>query len=118
MRAGKIVKDAKALILGITFKENCPDIRNTRVIDIYQELQSYGMDVDVFDPWASPEEVKIEYSIDMLKGYNDYSKYSVIIFAVAHDQFLKIDLNTCIEMGIIIFDVKGIFEKNLVTARL
>ena len=101
LKSGKPVKDNKALMLGITFKENCPDIRNTRAIDIYHELKSYGMDVDIFDPWANPAEVKREYGIDILTEYPVTKSrspsvhlspiYGAIILAVSHNEFIDID---------------------------
>jgi UDP-N-acetyl-D-glucosamine/UDP-N-acetyl-D-galactosamine dehydrogenase len=112
------VKNAKALILGITFKENCPDIRNTRAIDIYHELTDYGMDVDVYDPWASDVEVKFEYEINILNKFPEGNGYNAIILAVAHNEFLEIDLKKYKDRGTIIFDVKGILEKNMVHSRL
>jgi len=118
LKAGKQVKNAKALMLGITFKENCPDIRNTRATDIYNELQSYGMEVDIFDPWADPKEVKHEYGIDILSNYPDESAYDTLILAVAHDKFKSIDVRVWKDKGAIIYDVKGIIANELVTARL
>ena len=124
LKAGKPVKNNKALMLGITFKENCPDIRNTRAIDIFNELKSYGMEVDIFDPWANPVEVKHEYGINILTQYPDTSplslvpQYGAIILAVAHNEFMEIDLKEHKKNGVIIFDVKGILDKDLVNARL
>jgi UDP-N-acetyl-D-glucosamine/UDP-N-acetyl-D-galactosamine dehydrogenase len=118
LKSGKPVKDNKALMLGITFKENCPDIRNTRAIDIYKELKSYGMEVDVFDPWANPEEVKDEYGISILNGYLAGTDYGAIILAVAHNEFMEINLKKHKENGTIVFDVKGILDKEIVNSRL
>lgn len=118
LKSGKPVKDNKALMLGITFKENCPDIRNTRAIDIYNELKSYGMDVDVFDPWANPEEVKHEYSIDILSEYPKNNNFGAIILAVAHNEFMEINLKEHKNNGAVVFDVKGILAKDIVNARL
>ena len=120
LKSGKPVKDNKALMLGITFKENCPDIRNTRAIDIYNELISYGMGVDIFDPLANPHEVKYTFGIDVLQNLNSdtSSKYGAIILAVAHDKFKDIDINSYKEYGSIIFDVKGVLKKEIVDARL
>src|SRR5690606_24222983 len=89
MRKDLKVLDAKVLLLGFTFKENCPDIRNTRIIDIYKELQAFDIAVEVYDPWANPEEVKHEYGIDMLPSDQapDCSAYSAIILGVAHKEF-------------------------------
>jgi len=118
IKKGKPVKDARALMLGITFKENCPDIRNTRAIDIYHELTDFGMTVDVYDPWASPSEVLHEYGIHTITQYPENDGYTAIILAVAHKQFLAIDLNAHKQTGTIIYDVKGILDKSLTHGRL
>jgi len=112
------VKNSKVLMLGITFKENCPDIRNTKATDIYHELTSYGINVDIFDPWASPGEVLHEYSLTITKQLKESVEYAAIILAVAHDEFLKIDLQAFKTRGAIIYDVKGILSRELVHARL
>ena len=112
------VKNSKVLMLGITFKENCPDIRNTKATDIYHELISYGIDVDIFDPWASPEEVKHEYGLTITQQLNQSVDYSAVILAVAHNEFMKIDLQAYKTRGAIIYDVKGILPRGLVHARL
>lgn len=118
IKSGMPVKGAKALMLGVTFKENCPDIRNTRAIDIYHELTDYGMTVDIYDPWASPEEVMHEYGITTTIDYPENDVYGAIILAVAHKQFLTIDLNAHKKKGAIIYDVKGILDKSLPHGRL
>lgn len=118
IKTGKPIKGAKALMLGITFKENCPDIRNTRTIDIYEELNSYGMDVDIYDPWASPKEVKNEYNLNILSNQPILNKYSAIILAVAHNEFRQIELTELRNNGVVIFDVKGIFPKEKINNRL
>ncbi|MEI6679437.1 MAG: nucleotide sugar dehydrogenase [Mariniphaga sp.] len=112
------VKNSKILMLGITFKENCPDIRNTKATDIYHELISYGIAVDVYDPWASPEEVKHEYGITIIKQLDESVNYGAVILAVAHNEFMKIDLQTFKSRGAILYDVKGILPRDLVHARL
>ena len=112
------VKNSKILMLGITFKENCPDIRNTKATDIYNELISYGILVDVYDPWASAEEVKREYGIAISSKINKSAEYGAVILAVAHEQFMEIDLQTFKDNGAIIYDVKGILPRNLIHARL
>ena len=109
------VKGAKILMLGITFKENCPDIRNTRAIDIYHELESYGVQIDVHDPWANSEEVKQEYGIELSGLGKDYS---AVILAVSHKEFLKLDFNTLKNTGAVLYDVKGVLSKELVDGRL
>ena len=113
------VKGAKALLLGFAFKENCPDVRNTRVIDIYQDLLEFGLDVTVYDPWVKKLEVKSEYGIQV---ENDISvirkKYSTVILAVSHSQFLELDINRLKEPKSILFDIKGFLPENLTDARL
>ena len=118
VKAGKPVKNAKALMLGITFKENCPDIRNTRATDIYHELKDFAMEVDIYDPWASKEHVKKEYNIDLVEEIGDMSDYSVVILAVAHDQFKDLDFDQIKSNGIVVYDVKSILPKDLVDGRL
>ncbi|MDF1548028.1 MAG: nucleotide sugar dehydrogenase [Bacteroidales bacterium] len=113
------VKNSNILILGITFKENCPDIRNSRVIDIINELKAYKLNIDVYDPWANAEEVKEEYNISLTKDIKaPNKKYDAIIAAVAHNQFLEIDLKTIKAEKSIIFDVKSFLPKEIVDGRL
>lgn len=114
---GKVINGAKALILGFAFKENCPDTRNTRVIDIYKELKSFSMEVDVYDPWANAKEVKAEYNIEMVEE-SQSKHYDVVILAVAHQQFLDIDYVSFKEKGSIIFDTKSFIDRDLADARL
>ena len=112
------VKGSRVLLFGITFKENCPDIRNTKVIDIYKELLEYDIEVDVFDPWAKPEEVMYEYGIPTLTRYPSGKEYEAIILAVAHDEFRKINFKELKDNGSLIYDVKGIINEDLADARL
>lgn len=107
---------ARALMLGITFKENCPDIRNTRAIDIYQELRSYDIEVDVYDPWANANEVRHEYGVDLVKQLE--GQYDAIILAVGHKEFLKLDLDTLLKKNGVLYDVKSILPKEMVDGRL
>ncbi len=112
------VSNAKILVLGITFKENCPDIRNSRVIDIICELEDYGISVDVFDPWASAEEVKEEYQIAMQEKLN-FDDYAGIIMAVNHHQFSEQNFLELLEaFKGIVFDVKGQLNTTLISKRL
>jgi len=111
------VKDANILMLGITFKENCPDIRNTKAIDVYQELLTYDINVDVYDPWASQEEVKHEYGINVLNNLPN-KKYEAIILTVAHNEFRELDIDEIRTSISVLYDVKGFFEKKTVDARL
>lgn len=114
---GHTIKDSRVLVLGMTFKENCPDIRNSRVIDIINELNEFGCRVDVYDPWADRHEVKEEYGVDLVAkpGKN----YSAVICAVAHDEFKKIDLNKMKkDKNAVVYDVKSILDKNKIDGRL
>jgi len=112
------VKNSKILMLGITFKENCPDIRNTKATDIYHELISYGIKVDIYDPWASPEEVEHEFGITINKHLDKSASYGAVILAVAHQEFMSIDLESYKKRGAILYDVKGILPRELIHARL
>ncbi|PWK18643.1 nucleotide sugar dehydrogenase [Xanthomarina spongicola] len=119
IKKGATIKGSKVLVLGITFKENCPDIRNSRVIDIIREFESYDVDVDVFDPWASSEEVKEEYNFDLICNKNDINNnYDAIVLAVSHNEFLEIDLQQLKSNIGVIFDVKSLLPKHTVDARL
>lgn len=114
------IENSNILILGLTFKENCPDLRNTKVIDIIKELRDYNMNVDVFDPWCSPEEAQKEYNISLIpKIQTNY--YDSIIIAVGHDKFKELGCETIRSYGKesnILFDLKYIFPKNKVDIRL
>lgn len=115
---GDRIKGSKALIMGITFKENCPDIRNTKVIDIYKELVEFGLHVDVYDPWADAHEVKDEYGIDIISKIDAHKHYQSIVVAVAHDQFKSFDFAKYKEQGSTIYDAKNMVDRALVDARL
>ena len=116
---GVTIKDSNVLVLGITFKENCPDIRNSRVIDIIQELQTYHVNVDVFDPWASKEEVKHEYNLDLKTSLSGLeSNYDAIILAVSHKEFLDLSFGNFKSEKCVIFDVKSLLPKDSIDARL
>lgn len=112
------ILNSKALILGFTFKENCPDVRNTKVIDIYNELKKFGVSVEVFDPHASADEIKIEYDITLQNEncINNLNNYSAIILAVSHDKFNN--LKICKSDKLVVYDVKGILDKTFIDARL
>ncbi|MBL0686300.1 MAG: nucleotide sugar dehydrogenase [Sulfurospirillum sp.] len=118
IKNGYKVDGSKVLVLGITFKENCPDIRNSKVIDIIQELQEFGCQVDVHDPWANKEEVKREYGINLIKNLT-HKQYGTSIIAVAHDEFKSLDINR-IKNGkdAIIYDLKSVLNSNEVNGRL
>jgi UDP-N-acetyl-D-galactosamine dehydrogenase len=116
IQKGKKIGGARTLMLGITFKENCPDIRNSRVVDIYHELRDFGMDVDVYDPWANAAEVKQEHGIDLVSELG--SAYDAIVLTVAHQEFLNLPFATLKQADGIIFDIKSVLDKSLVDARL
>lgn len=119
-KKGILVKDAKILILGITFKENCPDIRNTKVVDIYHTLTEYTSNIIIYDPWANPEQVKREYGIQVENSeliIKD-SKFDVCIAAVSHKQFEELDILSLLNEKHVIYDVKCMLDRNIVDGRL
>jgi UDP-N-acetyl-D-galactosamine dehydrogenase len=118
MRKDLKVIDSKVLILGFTFKEDCPDVRNTRVIDIYQELRNFDIQVDVHDPWANGDEVQHEYGIEIQAFISEQINYSAVVLAVAHDKFLHLDVRRIVGSKGVVYDVKGILPRNIVDARL
>lgn len=120
LRNSKNIQDARVLILGLTFKENTPDIRNTRVVDIIAELEDYGIDVDAYDPWADAAEVKHEYGIDLISEPKP-NVYDAVIVAVAHDQFTKIDPNEIRNLckgNSIVYDLKYVLPRGSSDVRL
>jgi UDP-N-acetyl-D-galactosamine dehydrogenase len=110
------ILNSNVLMLGCTFKENCPDIRNSKAIDVYNELKSYQLNVDVFDPWANPIEVENELGIKLVKEIN--IKYQAIILVVSHNEFLNLNLRTHLVKDGALFDVKGVLDKEIIDARL
>lgn len=120
IRKSHKVEGAPVLVLGITFKENCPDIRNSRVIDVIRELESFSCNVECFDPWADPAEVKEEYGIDMLTTAKalQANKYAAVVVAVAHKEFMELDLEAILQQNAVVYDIKSIVPKDKVDARL
>ena len=116
-KKGVQVKDAKVLILGITFKENCPDIRNTKVADIYHTLAEYSGNIRVYDPWANKEMVKREYGIE-ITDFLPEDKFDVVILAVAHDTFKEVDIKSLVREGGVVYDVKGVLSREEIDGRL
>ncbi len=104
------IKGANILILGITFKENCPDVRNTRVVDVISELEQYGTNITIFDPWANPKEVLQEYGLKCHSELVEESQYDVIVLTVAHKEFLSVNLNSFLNEKGVVYDFKGVFE--------
>ena len=99
------------LILGITFKENCPDVRNTKVVDVVRHLQDYQTEISIYDPLANPEEVKHEYNLDTVQTLPN-EKFDAIVLAVAHTEFLSIDLSALKSDNAVVYDVKGVLGDN------
>ena len=116
-KKGVMVKDAKILILGITFKENCPDLRNSKIVDIYTTLEEYTSNISVYDPWADSAVVKHEYGIDVTNTL-PAEKFDAVILGVAHKQFLELDVRSLVRDGGVIYDVKGLLPRAIVDGRL
>lgn len=117
-KKGIMVKDANILILGITFKENCPDVRNTKVVDIYSTLSEYTSNITVFDPWADTEKVKKEYGIIVCESLPENKKYDAIILAVSHKQFANIDWRKLLITHGVVYDAKGFLDRTQIDGRL
>jgi len=112
------VKNASVLILGVTFKENCPDVRNTKVIDVLNILREYDVNITIYDLWAAPEQVKHEYGWESVNIIDGLGNFDVVVLAVNHKEFESLDLNSISKKNRVIYDVKGTLGKNLVDARL
>lgn len=117
LKKGIQVLGSKVLIMGFTFKENCPDVRNTKVIDIYKALKEYNLDITVYDPWANPEIAKHEYAIDISNILPD-KQYDVVIMSVSHESFANIDVLKLVKENYVIFDVKGCLDREIIDGRL
>lgn len=117
-KKGVLVKDAKILILGITFKENCPDVRNTKVVDIYTTLQEYTDNITVCDPWADRAKVEREYGISIVNSVAEYARYDAVILAVSHKEFTAIDWRGYLAENGVVYDVKGSIAREQVDGRL
>ena len=119
IKKGITIKNANVLVLGITFKEDCPDIRNSRAIDIINELKTYDINVDVYDPWALPKEVQHEYGIGLISSEKELNKkYDAVVLAVSHKEFKKLDINNLVTKEHVIFDVKATLPKDKSHSRL
>ena len=116
-KKGLVVKDARILILGITFKENCPDIRNTKVVDIYHTLQEYTNNITVYDPWADAKAVEHEYGIS-IENQLPQEKFDAVVLAVSHEEFMRLDLTKLAAANSVIYDVKGCLDPAVIDARL
>ncbi len=116
-KKGILIKDAHVLILGITFKENCSDIRNTKVVDIYHTLKEYTNNITVYDPWADMERVKNAYDINIVNTLPK-EKYNAVILAVSHKEFISLNIKSLVANNYVIYDVKGILSRDLIDGRL
>ena len=117
LKKGIQVLNSNILILGFTFKENCPDVRNTKVIDIYNALKEYNLNITVYDPWASQEIVKREYEIEVINTLPQ-NKYEAVILAVAHQKFDGLDIKYYLKDLSVVYDVKGFLPEMLIDGRL
>jgi UDP-N-acetyl-D-galactosamine dehydrogenase len=121
LRKGLPVLDSKVLVLGLTFKENCPDVRNTKVVDIVKALQAYNTQVDVYDPWINVQEAEHEYGLQCLKETPTQGRYAAIILAVGHQQFVELGedgIKVWGQPGAVLYDVKSILPKGAADGRL
>lgn len=119
-KKGVMVKDARILILGITFKENCPDVRNTKVVDIYHTLYEYTSNITIYDPWANANQVKHEYGVNIETTLEKIknNKYDTVVLAVAHNVFMEMNVRSLVKEGGVIYDVKGVLPRDIIDGRL
>src|SRR5690606_11123942 len=114
IKKGIQINGAEVLMLGITFKENCPDIRNTKIIDVIRGLEDYGIKITIFDPWASPEEVQHEYGLESIRNMEELNaseyKFDAIVLGVAHHEFLEMDMEPLKKERAVVYDVKGVLK--------
>ncbi len=118
VKKGVNVLGSRVLVLGITFKEDCPDVRNTKVVDVIHGLQEYGIDVCCYDPWANPSEVAHEYSLHSVQQLGASELFDAVVLAVAHKEFRTLDVKSKVKANGVIYDVKGFLPSEIVDARL
>jgi len=118
IKKNHVINSSRVLVLGMTFKENCPDIRNSRAIDVIRGLEEFGCNVDVYDPWADAVEVKAEYDIALVDDIETTKNYDAVVLAVAHDRFNELDFNKFSKEGLVIYDIKNYLPRNIIDARL
>ena len=111
------IKNANVLVLGITFKENCPDVRNTKVVDVITALKGYGVNITIYDPWANKEEVMHEYQLESTQKIPT-RKFDVLVLTVAHKEFLDLDFNAIVNKNHVIYDVKNILPTKIIDGGL
>ena len=114
---GVPVKDARILILGFSFKENCPDIRNTKVVDIYTTLREYTSNITVYDPWVSSDHARAEYGVEVQNTLPS-GCYDAAVLAVAHNGFADLDMRSIVPQPGVVYDVKGILPRHIIDSRL
>ena len=112
IKKGISILGAEILMLGITFKENCPDVRNTKIVDVISSLASYGITVSIYDPWANPAEVKHEYGLETSINI-PHQQFDAVVLGVSHNEFLKMDFTEILNDTHVIYDVKGVLGKNV-----
>jgi UDP-N-acetyl-D-galactosamine dehydrogenase len=117
IQKGIAIKDARVLMLGVTFKENCPDVRNTKIVDVVAALKDYGLVVDIFDPWANAAEVRHEYNLELIQSPCTVA-YDAVVLGVAHEEFKKLDFNQFKKEISVVYDVKGVLDTHFIDARL
>jgi nucleotide sugar dehydrogenase len=118
LKKGIQVLGSRILVLGFTFKENCPDVRNTRVIDIIRTLKEYNLSIDIFDPWADPSISRREYDVEIMNEIDNETKYDAVIAAVAHSEFNRLDIKRLLKPEHVVFDVKGTLLSEIIDGRL
>ena len=120
IRKGLKIMHAKVLQLGITFKENCPDCRNSRAVDVVRGLREFGCDVDIFDPWAPPEDIRREYGLESFRDPEELAgkNYDAVVLAVSHRQFSGMDLRGMCKDSSVIYDIKSVLPPGVADARL
>jgi len=117
IKKGLNIKDAEVLILGITFKENCPDVRNSKVVDVISALKDFGVKISIYDPWANPEEVMHEYGMKITNTLPS-NKFDALVLGVAHNEFLELDIKTITNGNSVVYDVKSVLKNELVDGKL
>jgi UDP-N-acetyl-D-galactosamine dehydrogenase len=121
VKRGIKLPDSRILVMGITFKEDCPDVRNTRVIDVIRELQGYGAMVEIYDPWVEPAAVQEEYGVEVMSAAPEQGRYEGIVLAVAHRQFMEMApeaIRAFGKAGHVLYDIKSVLPADMVDARL
>ena len=117
LKKGIQVLNSHILIMGFTFKENCPDVRNTKVIDIYRALKEYNVDITVYDPWANVDVTRREYGVELVNEL-PRQQFDAVVLAVAHKEFMDLDIRQLCQENHVIYDVKGILDKHVIDGRL